>query len=54
MRDKTVQDVMAVLPDRFGDDERCVDRDFPEHFHPIFLAVDETVLFFGIEGVGTL
>jgi hypothetical protein len=45
MRDETVQDVMAVLPDPFGYDQRRIVRNFTKNFHPIFLALDKKPCF---------
>src|SRR5437016_181289 len=44
MRIQAMEQVMAVLPYRFDDHERSIARDLAEHFHAVFLAVDETVL----------
>ena len=45
---------MAVLPDRFDDDERGGARDVAKNLHAVFLAVDEAVLLGGIERMGAL
>ena len=45
---------MAVLPDRFRDDQRRVPGDVPEHFHAVFLAVDEPVPLFRVERMRAL
>lgn len=42
---------MGVLPDGLGDDERGIWRDVPKDLHSILLAIDEAVLFPGIERV---
>ncbi len=46
--------MMAVLPDRFGDDERRVGGDVAEDFHAVLLAVDEAVAFVLVERMGAL
>ena len=47
------QDVMAVLPDAFSDDERGVRIEGPEDFHAHFLGIDETMALGRIPGVRT-
>ena len=42
------QDMMAVLPDGFGHDQRRGGIQAPKHFHPHLLGVYEPVLFLGI------
>ena len=54
MRVKSVEKMMAVLPDRFDDDERRPRRDLAEYFHAVFLAVDETVPLGGIGWMAAL
>ena len=54
MRDQAGEDVMAVLPDRLGDDERRVGGNVAEDFHAVLLAVDEAVAFLLVEGMGAL
>jgi len=49
---ETVQDVVTVLPDGLGDNERRLRRQPAEDFHAVLLAVDEAVPLFGVEGVG--
>jgi len=49
---KAGEDVVAVLPDGLGDDEGRVGGDVAEDFHAVLLAVDETVAFLFVEGVG--
>jgi len=51
MRAETRQHMMAILPDGLYDDQRRVIRDVSEHLHPITLAVDESMTFFGIDRV---
>jgi hypothetical protein len=46
------QHMVAVLPDRFGDDQRCAWIEVAEDFHAHFLRINETVVFAGIETVG--
>ena len=41
------QNMVAVLPDGLGDDERRVGVDLGEDFHAVLLAVDEAVLVAG-------
>src|SRR4051812_15457827 len=48
MRVQAMEQVMAVLPDGFHDDERGIERDIAEDLHAALLAVDETVFFGGI------
>ena len=43
MRDQPVQDVMRVLPDRFGHDQRRLGIDAGEDLHPFLLRADEAV-----------
>ena len=51
MRIEPVQQVMAVLPDGFDDDERGVDGNIAKDFHAALLTIDEAVLFDGVIGV---
>jgi hypothetical protein len=51
MRKKSREDVMAVLPDGFSDNEGGFCRDRSKHLHAVVLAVDETVLLDGVEGM---
>jgi len=51
---QAMQDVMAVLPNRFGDYERRRGRNILEDRHAIFLRIDETVLFRGIKRMAAL
>ena len=44
MRVKSVQQVMAVLPHRFDDDQWGRSRNIAKYFHPALLAVDKTML----------
>ena len=48
------QEVVAVLPDGFGDDERRVCWNVTEDLHAVFLAIDETVFLGGVHGMGAL
>ncbi|MFM1942848.1 MAG: hypothetical protein RI897_1830 [Verrucomicrobiota bacterium] len=50
---EAVEDVMGVLPDRFGDDEGGFGVDIAEDFETFFLGADESVFFLGFVGVGT-
>ena len=43
---------MAVLPDAFGDDERCIGIEITENFHTQLLGIDEAMLLFFIERMG--
>ena len=52
VRVKAGQDVVAVLPDGLGDDERRVDGDGFEDLQAVFLAVDETMAFLRVERMG--
>ncbi len=54
MRGQARENVVAVLPYRLGDDERCIDRDIAKNFHAVFLAVDEAVALFLVEAMGAL
>ena len=45
------QDVVAVLPDRLGDDERGVAVDAGEHVHAHALAGDEAVATRRVDGM---
>ena len=51
VREQSGEHMMAVLPDRLGDDHRCVGRNGPEHFDAVLLTVDEPVTFRRIERV---
>jgi hypothetical protein len=42
MREQAVEQVMAVLPDALGDNERCVGVQLAEHFHAHLLRINET------------
>jgi hypothetical protein len=44
--------MVAVLPDRFGDNQRGAGIKVAEDFHAHFLRINETVVFGGIEMVG--
>jgi hypothetical protein len=44
MRVETMKQMMAILPDRFDDQQRRIGRDVEEDFHAALLAVDESVL----------
>jgi hypothetical protein len=46
-----MQNVVAILPDGFDHHQRSLARDFPEDLHAALLAVNETVLFGGVEGM---
>lgn len=52
MRDEAGEDVMAVLPDAFGDDERRVGIEAAEDFHAVFLGINETMAPGGVIGMG--
>jgi hypothetical protein len=43
MRDQACQHMVAVLPYRFGDDQRSGRRDGSKNFHAVPLAADESV-----------
>ncbi len=49
---KPGQDVMAVLPDGFGHDQRGAGIEFAEDFHAHLLGIDEAVLFGRVKGMG--
>ena len=54
MADEAGQDVVGVLPDRLGDDDRRVGVDLREDLEAFLLARDEAVLAGGVVGVGAL
>ena len=54
MGDETVENVVAVLPDGFGDNERRLRGNVAEDLHAILLTVDEAVATNGVEGMGAL
>ena len=49
-----MEEVVAVLPDGLGDDERRIVRDVAEDLHAVFLAVNEPVAFGRVERVRAL
>ena len=51
MGEKTLKEMVTVLPDCLCYDNRCIFRDVAENFHAVLLAVDETVTFLGIESM---
>ena len=51
VRVEPVQNVMAVLPDRLHHHQRRIRRKSAEHFHAVLLAVDESVLLYGVAGM---
>ena len=48
---ESAQNVMAVLPHGFDDDERRTGRDVAKNLHPVFLTVNESVPLGGVVGV---
>jgi hypothetical protein len=46
-----MEQMVTVLPYGFRDHQRRVLRDLPEDFHTASLAVDESVVFLGVEWV---
>lgn len=54
MGDEAVEDVMGVLPDGFGNDQRGVLRDLAEDLHAVLLGVDEAVFLDRVARVGAL
>ena len=54
MRDETVQDVVRVLPNALGHDERRIRIDGGKDLHAFLLRTDEAVFDFGFVGVGPL
>src|SRR5215468_9255089 len=44
MGKQSMEQVMAVLPDTLGDDERRVGVELAKHLHPHFLGVNEAML----------
>ena len=44
MRDQPVQDMMAVLPDRLGDNQRRFGVNLAKDLHAVLLAVNKAVL----------
>ena len=54
VRDKAGEDVVAVLPDRLGHDQRRVAGNGAEHLQAVLLAVNEAVLLDRIVGVAAL
>ena len=52
MRDEPVQDVVGILPDGLGNDDRGLGINFGENLHALFLRTDEAVLQFRFVGMG--
>ena len=52
MGEEAREEVMAVLPDGLGDDERGVGVEAAKDFQPGFLGIDEAMFFGFIEGMG--
>ena len=51
MRVQAVQNMMAVLPDRLHHHQGRIRRQPAEDFHSVLLAVDESVLLYGVAGM---
>src|SRR6185369_15138518 len=51
VRVQPVQNMMAVLPDRLHHNQWRVRRQPAEDLHAVLLAVDESVLLYGVAGV---
>ncbi len=49
--EQTLQEMVAILPDRLGNDDWRILRDIAEDLHAVLLAVDETVAPLGVESV---
>src|ERR1043165_7235359 len=47
------ENVMAILPHGFGDDNRSIRRNALKDVHAVTLAVDKTVRFFRAKGVSS-
>jgi hypothetical protein len=43
--------MMGILPDRLDHDQWRIGGQISEHFHPIFLGIDEAVLLYRIDGM---
>ena len=54
MRNQSWQNVMAVLPHCFDDNDRRVFGNVAKHLHAVFLRIDEAVLLVRIYGVTAL
>ena len=52
MRDEAVEDVVRILPDGLGDNDRGLGVDRGEHRHAFPLRADEAVLHLGLVGMG--
>lgn len=53
MRYQSMENVMGVLPDRFGDDQWSTAWDLAEYFHSIFLRINKTMAYFFTKAVRT-
>ncbi len=51
---QAVQDVMRILPDGFGDDERGFGGDAAEDFHAVFLGINKAVTDFLAKAMGAI
>ena len=54
MRSEACEDVMRILPHRFGDDQRAIGIKPAKNFESHFLRIDEAVLFLFVVGIGAL
>ena len=52
MRDEAVEEVVRILPDALGDDERRGGVEVGKHRHAFLLGADETVLHISFVGMG--
>jgi hypothetical protein len=52
VRDQAGKEVMRILPDALGDNERCGGINPGEHSHALFLRGDEAMINILLEGVG--
>src|SRR5215469_5807943 len=49
MGEQTAENVMAVLPDAFGNDKRGIRIEFAKDFHAHLLGINEAMLLFLVE-----
>lgn len=52
MSEQTTENVMAILPDTFGNDKGGIGIKFAEDFHAHFLGIDEAMLLLFVERMG--
>jgi hypothetical protein len=52
MGEQTAEDMMAILPNAFGDNERGIGIELAKDFHAHLLGIDEAMLLFFVERMG--